>query len=201
MGLQEGADLENTSYISQLLKLPQREVHASRIVHEPLVDYYLSQVLTFHDHIQNMEEIATKKSIVAKQKEEKARQLELTRAWRAVDKALKESAKRTRAVDKEKREQTLKKWKQNDNGGQREKILQLVLQNGPYDRKNLHISNPIPWQNKVNQRIARAKLIAKKKKKECEVLLPKFPPLLELPWFYGCTPARVVHPEMYAEIW
>ena len=48
--------------ISQFLKLPQNSVQATRILHEPLVDYSQSQILTSNQHIDNMEDIAKKKA-------------------------------------------------------------------------------------------------------------------------------------------
>ena len=69
--------------------------------------------------------------------------MELTWAKKAVDKAFKNVAKRNRTVNKEKTEQRLKKLKEDDNGGQRKRILQLVLENGPYCRRILHVGNPI----------------------------------------------------------
>ena len=104
------------------------------------------------------------------------KQLELTKAKRAVEKALKDAAKRDRVVDKEKREQTLKSWKEDDNDGQRKMILQLVMENGPFSENIVDGGNYTPSQTKVNQRIGKAKLIAKKSK-ECGILLPNFPPL------------------------
>ena len=56
------ADLEIAHEISQFLKLPQKSVLATRIVHEPLVDYSQSQILTSDQHIENMEDIAKKKA-------------------------------------------------------------------------------------------------------------------------------------------
>ena len=50
-------------------------------------------MLTAHDHIQNMQEIAHKKSIVAMEKEERAQKMELTKARRAVEKILKDLCK------------------------------------------------------------------------------------------------------------
>ena len=54
-------DLERAPEISQFLKLPQKSIQATRIVHEPLVDYSQSQILTSDQHIENMEDIAKKK--------------------------------------------------------------------------------------------------------------------------------------------
>ena len=62
-----------------------------------------------------MVNIAHKKSIVAQERVERARQLELTKVQRAAERALKEAAKNVKVVDKVKRELTLKKWKEDDN--------------------------------------------------------------------------------------
>ena len=132
-----------------------------------------------------MTEIAHKKSIVALEKEERSRQYELTKKARALERASKEAAKTIKALDKEKRELTLKKWKEDDDGGLRKKILKCVSQGGPYSKHIPHAGDPILWQNKINQKIAKAKLIAKKSRKENGVSLPYFPPLLEVLWFYG----------------
>ena len=64
LGLEEGVDPESTPSICQYLKLTQRQVQAPRVLHEPLVDYSLSQVLTSNAHIESMEEFAQKKAIV-----------------------------------------------------------------------------------------------------------------------------------------
>ena len=163
---EEGAAAKNTPPIANFLKLPQKQGQGTRILHEPLVDYFHSQVLTADDHIQNMQEIAHKKSIVAMEKEERAQKMELTKATRAAEKILKESAKIKKAQDKEKRASTLRKWKEDDNGGQRKKILDLIQEGNQYSRNISHgMTNTIPWQCKINQRIGKAKLIAKKKKR------------------------------------
>ena len=60
--LEESVDPKSTIQISQFLKLPQRQVHTPRVVHESLVEYSLNQVLTSYEHIQSMEEIAAKKT-------------------------------------------------------------------------------------------------------------------------------------------
>ena len=56
---------------------------------------------------------------MAQQKEDKAREGELTKVRRVAEKALKDAARIERAAQKQRRESTLKKWKENDNGGQR----------------------------------------------------------------------------------
>ena len=43
----------------------------------------------------------------------------------------------------------------------------------------------MPWQKKINQRIAKAKLNAKKRRKESGIHLPSFPPLMEFPHSLG----------------
>ena len=53
-------DPEIVAIISHFLKLHQNSIQATRIQHEPLVDYALSQILTSHEHIENMEEIEKK---------------------------------------------------------------------------------------------------------------------------------------------
>ena len=161
----EGVGAENTPPITDFLKLPQKQGQGTKILHEPLVDYSHSQVLTTYDHIQNMQETSHKKSIAAMEKQERAEKMELTKARRAAEKILKEAAKINKAKDKEKRASTLRKWKEEDNGGQRKKILDLIQEG---NQNSSHIShgmdNTLPWQCMINQRIGRAKLIAKKKK-------------------------------------
>ena len=145
-------------------------------------------MLTADDHIQNMQEISHKKSIVAMEKQERAKKMELTKARRAAEKILKEAAKINKAQYKEKRASTLRKWKEDDNGGQRKKILNLIQEGSQYSRHISHgMDNTLPWQCKINQRIGKAKLIAKKKR-ECGVLLPIFPPPLELLCSDGSVP-------------
>ena len=163
---EEGAGAENAPPITDFLKLPQKQGQGTRILHEPLVDYSHSQVLTAYDHIQNMQEIAHKKSIVAMRKEERAQKMELTKARRAAENIFKESAKIKKAKDKEQRTSTLRKYKGDDNGGQRKKILDLIQEGNQYSRHISHgMTNTLPWQCKINQRISNAKLIAKKKKR------------------------------------
>ena len=99
-----GVEPENTTEISQFLRLPQRMVQVPKVGHEPLVNYSQSQILTSQQHIQNMEDIAYKKSVVAQQRVEKARQNELKKVKRAVDKAFKEDAEVIKVADKEKTE-------------------------------------------------------------------------------------------------
>ena len=161
-------------------------MHGPKVVQEPLIDYFQSQILTSQQHIQSMEEIAHKKTIVAHGKEEKEKQSELTKATRATEKASKDATKKIKAVEKEKRELTLKKWKEEDNGGLRKKILQCVSQGGPYSKHIPYGGDPILWQNKVHQKIAKAKLIAKRNRRDNGVPLPNFPPLLQLYWFHRC---------------
>ena len=60
----EAVGAENTPPITDFLKLPQKQSQGTKILHEPLVDYSHSQVLMADDHIQNMQEISHKKSIV-----------------------------------------------------------------------------------------------------------------------------------------
>ena len=57
------ARLEIQLSISQFLKLPQNEVHAPKVLHEPLVVYSQSQLLTSNQHITRLEDIAKKKSL------------------------------------------------------------------------------------------------------------------------------------------
>ena len=162
---------EIAAEISQFLKLPQKPLQATRIVHEPLVDYSRSQILTSDQHIESMEVLAKKKSKVAQERVAKAREGELTKVMKAAEKALKDATRIQKSAQKEKREATLKKWKENDNGGQRTKILQLLV-DGDHNCKKIQLS--MPWQKKINQRIAKAKLNAKKKRKESGVPLPSF---------------------------
>ena len=100
---------------------------------------------------------------MTQQKEDKAREGELTKVRRVAEKALKDAARIEKVVQKQRRESTLKKWKENDNRGQRSKILQLMV-DGEHPSRKIQLS--MPWQKKLNQRIAKAKLDAKKK--ECD---------------------------------
>ena len=133
-----------------------------------------------------MEEIAHRKSLVAKAREEKAKQSELTKTMKAAEKASTDAAKKVKAANKERRELTLEKWKEEDNRGLRKKILQCVVQDESSSSHIPYGRDPILWQIKINQKIAKAKLIAKRNRKDNGVLLPNFPPLLELLWFFGC---------------
>ena len=78
---------------------------------------------------------------------------------RVAEKALKDAARIEKATQKQKRESTFKKWKENDNGGQISKILQLMV-DGEHPSRKIQFS--MPWQKKVNQKIAKAKLDPKK---------------------------------------
>ena len=196
---EEGIGAKNAPPITDFLKLPQKQGQGTRILHEPLVDYSHSQVLTVDDHIQNMQEIAHKKSIVAMEKEERVQKMELTKTRRAAEKILKESAKIKKAKEKEQRASTLRKWKEDDNGGQRQKILDLIQEDNQYSRHISHgMTNTLPWQCKINQRSGKAKLLAKKIRRECGIPLPIFLPPLELPCSDGYVPpieaAEIVQP-------
>ena len=54
LGLGEDVDPENIPPISQFLKLPKRVVNGTKVLHEPLVDYSRSQLLTLDAHIHNI---------------------------------------------------------------------------------------------------------------------------------------------------
>ena len=90
-----------------------------------------------------------------------------------------------KVIEKEKIELTLQKWKEEDNGGLRKKILQCVLDGGPYSNHIPYEGHTTLWQKKVNQKIAKARLIAKRNRKQSGVPIPSFLPILELPWFHG----------------
>ena len=53
---------EIATKISHFLKLLQKPLQATRIVHEPLVNYFRSQILTSDEHIESMEVLAKKKA-------------------------------------------------------------------------------------------------------------------------------------------
>ena len=136
--LEEGASPESTPSISQFLKLLQREFQGTRVLYEPLVDYSQSQLLTLVEHSHKMQEIAHNKSMVAIAKKERKKQTKLTKISKAAKKAFKEVARNSKAEDKEKRQALLKKWEEDDNGGQRNKILQLVQEGSQHSRHILH---------------------------------------------------------------
>ena len=54
---------EHVPSINQFLKLPKKAVQAPKVLHEPLIDYSQSQLLTSNEHIKSIEEIAHKKHI------------------------------------------------------------------------------------------------------------------------------------------
>ena len=56
---------------------------------------------------------------MAQQKEDKVREGELAKVRRVAEKALKDATRIEKAAKKQRRESTLKKWKENDNGDQR----------------------------------------------------------------------------------
>ena len=105
------ADPEIAAEISHFLKLPQKPLQATRTVHEPLVDYSRSQILTSNQHIESMEVLAKKKTKVAQERVEKAREGELTKVKKAAEKAMKDATRIEKAAQKEKREATLKNGK------------------------------------------------------------------------------------------
>ena len=80
---------EHIPSIDQFLKLPQKKVEASKVLHKPLVDYFLSQMLTSYEHIKSMEKVAHKKNIVLQERQKRAKQLEPTKVKRTSEKALK----------------------------------------------------------------------------------------------------------------
>ena len=84
-GLQEGATFGISIEIGKFFQLPHRMLQAPRTNHEPLINYSQSQILTSVEHIQSLQDIAHKKSIVAQIMQEKARVLELTKVKRAAD--------------------------------------------------------------------------------------------------------------------
>ena len=110
---------------------------------------------------------------MAQQKEYKAREGELTKVRRVAEKAQKDAARIEKVVQKQRRESTLKKWKENENGGQRSKILQLMV-DGKHPSRKIQLS--MPWQKKVNQKIAKDKLDAKKRRENVGYLFQAFLP-------------------------
>ena len=82
-------------------------------------------------------------------------QKSLTKLKKTAKIALKDAAKKERELDKAKRVVTLEKWKKEDNGGLRQKILQVVEGGDPYSRHIYREGTRMLWQNKVNQRIAK----------------------------------------------
>ena len=105
-----------------------------------------------------MKGIAHKKGIMSQETKERAKQMELIK--------VKSIAKTKKVEEKQKRKLTLEKWKEDDNGGQREKNLQLIRKSSPYSSHTLYGENFMLSHHKVNQNIAKAKLIAKNKKNE-----------------------------------
>ena len=80
---------------------------------------------------------------MVQERQEKPRIFELIKVKRAAHRALKEATKKIKAIEKVKRKLTLKKWKEDDNGGQRKRILQCVLQGGPFLKHILYEEDPI----------------------------------------------------------
>lgn len=103
--------------------------------------------------------------------------MQLTKLKKAAKRGLKEVTKTKKVAEKKMKELTYQKWKENDNGGQREKILQLIQGGDLYSRDINHgTKKSFVWQHKVNQRIAKAKVIAKKKGDNLGYLFQHFYP-------------------------
>ena len=103
--------------------LLHKQVQTPRIIHETLVDYFLSQFLTSIQYIQNIKDIALQKSQVVLKMEDNSKQMKIIKAKKVQEKVSKDLPKKKRTKDKGKKELTFTKWKEGDNGDQRERIL------------------------------------------------------------------------------
>ena len=97
--LQEDEE-ENPNIFIQFLRLPHGPPMPKRNTCEPLVDYRQSQILTGNDHVNTLEDIATKKLQIQQKKEERARLRELTKVKRAQEKLKKVQEKEARVAAK-----------------------------------------------------------------------------------------------------
>jgi hypothetical protein len=104
-------DDSSPNSLSHLLQLREVLVNPARNTRiEPLVDYTKSIIITRDDYIKAMEEKATCKESMEKEKEQRKIEAELSKGRRAQDKLQKEVAKLQRLVDAGARHAFAEKW-------------------------------------------------------------------------------------------
>ena len=87
---------------STFLRLPQEGIPRKRkTTCEPIVDYGQSQILTSSQYVHTLEDIASKKAQIQKDKEERAKNRKLTKNVKAQEKIQKVAKKNARAATKE----------------------------------------------------------------------------------------------------
>ena len=113
------------------------------------MDYGQSQILTSSQHVHTLDDIASKKVQIQKDKEERAKNKELTKNVKAQEKIQKVAKKTTRATTKEANKKFKGKWTTTAIEEAREKLREAI-------REGRSISDDIPycgrqpWQCKWN---------------------------------------------------
>ena len=179
-------DLEDSSpHFSTFLRLPQEGIPRNRkTTCEPIVDYGQSQILTSSQHVHTLEDIASKKAQIQKDKEERAKNKELTKNVKAQEKIQKVAEKTARAATKEANKKFKGKWTTTAIEEAGEKLHEAIREGRPIS-DHIPYCGRQPWQCKWNQEIAILKLKAKRRRREEGLPVPKFPLPMQLPWFHG----------------
>ena len=182
--LQKPLAPEDPTNINQFLRLPQEPPSRSNARHEPLVDYSQSHVLTSNKHVETLKRISRNKETIAKEKAEKAKTKEATKRKRAQEKDMKKAAKDKRAkerdmarkefffekeqnkafraADAESEKRNKEVWTQEVLEEYGNNLQRLMKE---WDKEIPPYIDTTLWQCRRNQRIAKARLEAKKAKK------------------------------------
>ena len=179
-------DLEDSSpNFSTFLRLPQEGIPRKRkTTCEPIVDYGQFQILTSLQHVHTLEDIASKKAQIQKDKEERAKNRELTKNVKAQEKILKVAEKSARVATKEANRKFKDNWTTAAIEEAGEKLHEAIREGRPIP-DHIPYCGRQPWQCKWNQEITILKLKAKRRRREEGLLVPKFPLPMQLPWFHG----------------
>ena len=184
---------EETTNFNQFLRIPQEPPRRGSTRHEALVDYSQSHILTSDEHVQNLQRISKTKENIALERAKKAKSREAAKRKRVLDKEIEKAAKEKRAkerdmarkekqfeidqnrvfraVDVESERRNKEIWTQ-DVVEEYGENLQRAMQE--WDKEVPSYIDYIPWQCKENQKIAKARLEAKKKKGEGDLLYQVF---------------------------
>ena len=153
------------------------------------MDYSQSYILTSNEHVQNLQRISRNKENIALEKAEKAKNREAGKRKRATEKAAKEKRAKERdmarkeiqfeieqnrvfrAADVESERRNKEMWTQDLIEEYGENLQRLMQE---WDKEVPSYIDCIPWQCKENQKIAKARLEAKKKGGEGDPLCQIF---------------------------
>jgi hypothetical protein len=158
------------------------------------VDYTKSIIMTRDDYIKAMEEKATRKEQVEKDKELKKKEAELTKEMRAEEKILKEVAKLQRLADVRARRAFSQKWSPKAIAEAGEALHQLIKLGAPappgaYTGRFVTFCPEICCRN---QAIAKARLKAKREGRTPDPALNTTPP----PWIHQHDPRFLLESDM-----